>query len=196
MSSTNRSESRIKHIADYYKTPVPAIVDFLMELGQDYPTLTPCNDGLEILDPCAGGSATEEMSYPTAIRKWILKDTHINTLDIRDDSPAKHIGDYLKIDLRSKPNCIITNPPFNLALEIIQKALNDVKDDGVVIMLLRFNFFGSQKRKEWFQKHMPIACYLHSKRMSFTNKGTDSIEYMHAVWQKNSYPKFTNLRII
>lgn len=196
MSSTNRSQARQAHIADYYKTPVPAITDFLTEFFDDNPHL--CFEGKFIVDPCAGGSARESMSYPTAIRQWSYKDTpFIQTIDIREDSPAVHHGDYLTSPLGYWPDVVITNPPFSLALPIIKKALDDVKMGGLVIMLLRLNFFGSRERSAWFQENMPIFCYVHSKRMKFKDGGgTDSIEYMHAVWQKGNYPKFTALRII
>ena len=58
---------------------------------------------------------------------------------------------------------IITNPPFNIALDIIKKAIDDVKVGGSVIMLLRLNFYGSAKRKEFLKKICPIT-------LSFTQK--------------------------
>lgn len=64
-------------------------------------------------------------------------------------------------------------------------------------MLLRLNFFGGAKRLDWWHRNMPIACYVHSKRIGFTDDGkTDSIEYMHAVWVVGEQPRFTALRII
>ena len=107
----------------------------------------------------------------------------------REDSRAIIKGDYLKIDCKTGYNngydIIITNPLFSLALEIIKKAIEDVKDGGYVIMLLRLNFFGSKKRYQFWQENMPKYIFVHSERMSFTDDGeTDSIEYMHAIWQK------------
>jgi hypothetical protein len=44
---------------------------------------------------------------------------------------------------------------------------------------------------------MPVYCYVHSKRLKFLDTGgTDSIEYMHTIWQKNANPLFTKLRVI
>jgi len=152
-----------------------------------------------ILDPCAGGDEDNTMSYPEAIRKWEHKQPPaIFTYDIRPDSRAANIQDFLTAEITCDFfDVIITNPPFNIALDVIKKSLDLIKDDGIVIMLLRLNFFGSQVRSSWFQKFMPVWCYIHSKRMKFsTGSGTDSIEYMHAVWIKNSYPKFTKMRII
>jgi hypothetical protein len=204
MSSTNRGGKR--EVSDYYKTPVRSILDFIMEFDNDNPTLSFTGGDKVILDPCAGGKVDEGgrlmegMSYPEALAKFKpLEDgKNIIALDIRKDSPAGMHGDYLLDQANRKvADVIITNPPFCFALQIINKALADVRPGGLVIMLLRLNFFGSQERSAWFQEHMPIYCYVHSRRMKFTkSKSTDSIEYMHAVWQKDNYPKFTKLRII
>lgn len=193
MSSTNRSDARDNHIADYYKTPVPAIMDFLMEYFNDCPSdWSNCH----ILDPCAGGVRGKEfMSYPTALDNYNFP-KQISTIDVREDSPAETICDYLRHKPTYKPDIIITNPPFSLAIEIIKKALTEVKEGGLVIMLLRLNFFGSQSRYKFWQENMPERCYVHSQRMKFTDKGTDSIEYMHCVWRKGFNPKETKLRII
>jgi hypothetical protein len=192
MSSTNRGNDRSAH--DYYVTPIPAIIHFIQEFHADNEWFGPSY----IVDPCAGGDASNPMSYPSAFRLLGYTPLRFNTIDIRGDSPATITCDYLKCDVgSSKPDLIISNPPFNLAMEFIQKALEDVREGGLVIMLLRLNYFGSQKRKAWWQANMPTWCYVHSERMSFTPDGkTDSIEYMHAVWVKGQHPKFTQLRVI
>ena len=91
---------------------------------------------------------------------------------------------------------IITNPPFNLALPIIEKALDILPIGGYCIMLLRLNFFGSKARKKFFETHMPIETYVHHKRISFAKGTTDSVEYMHCVWKKGDYPPYTKLFLI
>jgi len=146
MSSTNRSDARSKHIADYYVTPQYAIKDFLSEFLIDENINFP--EELNWLDPCAGGDIDNEMSYPAVIKRdfGVRK---ITTCDLREDSLAEIKGDYRNISFREdeKFDVIITNPPFNLAQEIIEKALKDVKEGGYVIMLLRLNYFGSKGRK-------------------------------------------------
>lgn len=187
MSSTNRSNARDTHISDYYVTPVASIKDFLRE--QKFIDF----ENKVVLDPCAGGDNSHAMSYPEALKELC----QVSTIDIREDSLAKLKQDYLLTKLDHQPDVIITNPPFNLALEIIEKALQDVKPEGFVVMLLRLNFFGSQKRKPFFEKYQPLATYVHSQRMKFTNtSGTDSIEYMHCIWQKGLHPEFTQLKVI
>jgi hypothetical protein len=192
LSSTNRSEARDTHISDYYKTPVDSIIDFI----DDFVTQEKFVFDGKILDPCAGGMVNKDlMSYPEALRRcgW----TNIDTIDIREDSLAKIKGDYLHMDCKNKYDMIITNPPFNIALDVIKKALDDVKSEGWVIMLLRLNFFEGKARKEFWESNMPIYSFVHHKRMSFTDDGkTDSIAYQHCCWKKGNNPEFVKLKII
>ena len=198
MSSTKRGSER--EVSDYYKTPVPVIVDFLAQWAfDDFGGTFPF---AHILDPCAGGIiGKQEMSYPVAINKCgelFPSLRHITTIDIRSDSPAEHKIDYrMSGKSITSYGLVITNPPFFLAQEIIEKALQDVSPEGYVVMLLRLNFFGGFKRLDFWQRHMPWRCYVHSKRIGFTDDGkTDSIEYMHCIWRKNVKPDATQLKIL
>ncbi len=222
ISSTNRSNARDLHIADYYVTPVSDVELFLKEFDKriklDW-------NKIKILDCCAGGNNEirdekgvkeiyHPMSYPTAIHN-VFGECNINTIDIRKDSLAEMKEDYLKKDMKSfAPQVIITNPSFNCALPIIEKAIDDVAENGYVIMLLRLNFFGSKERRPFFDKYMPEWCFVHHKRIGFTDRkdengyvvfdkngsvkrgSTDSIEYMHAVWRKGYKPEYTKLVMI
>jgi 23S rRNA A1618 N6-methylase RlmF len=133
------------------------------------------------------------MSYPTILNKY----KQIDTIDIREDSLAENKQNYLETKINEKYDIIITNPPFNQAVEIIEKSINDVKDGGLVIMLLRLNFMGSKKRRLFWEKNKPSYIYVHSDRMSFTDDGKrDSIEYAHFVWIKNKQPEFAQIKII
>jgi len=200
MSSTNRGKAR--NTADYYVTPVEAVLDFIAALRADLPKWTP----RLVLDPCAGGDPKHEMSYPLALGK-VWSDVEIATVDIREDSLAQYCGDYLACDIAQDildkagrpfaPDLVMSNPPFCLAMEFLQKALLDVAKEGYVVMLLRLNYFGTQKRRDWWKGHMPLLTYVHSERMGFTDDGkTDSIEYMHCVWQKDNFPAKTRLSVI
>lgn len=221
MSSTNRSNARDSHISDYYVTPVKDIELFLKEFDKrvdiDW-------DNIKIVDPTAGGNPENRdehgiidiehlMSYPTAIKNLFGCD--VDTYDIREDSFAQHKVNYLTCNLGYKPDIVITNPPFAIATQIIEKAMNDVKDDGYVIMLLRLNFFGSKERESFFAKYMPEWCFVHHIRIGFLDKkdengytvfdkntgcpkrgSTDSIEYCHMVFHKGVKPEYTKLVLI
>jgi len=191
MSSTNRGYER--HKTDYYVTPTQEISRFLIACKQYMPEVL---NYQRIHDPCAGGDVAHGMSYPIALRQIMGGDVVITSSDIREDSLADNKGvDFLRADIKAQ--LFITNPPFYLAQEIIEKANNQVEHGGAVVMLLRLNFWGSQKRKTWLLKNMPTACFIHSKRMSFTEDGkTDSIEYAHFVWLKGESVEFTKTYLI
>ena len=185
MSSTNRGYDR--HKSDYYITPQDQIELFLNEFVKVETGLAEPYFSFNILDPCAGGDEAHEMSYPESIKNSKICENIITTIDIREDRRALIKGDYLKLDCKNTFSIIITNPPFNIAIDIIKKAIDDVLDDGFVIMLLRLNFLGSKQRFEFWKDNMPKYVFVHHKRMSFTENGnTDSIEYAHFVWQKGN----------
>lgn len=182
MSSTNRGAERNE--SDYYITPQAEIDKFLAAMYTLQPDFL---DGV-ILDPSAGGDEKTEMPYPNVLVQNCVDPQNIITLDIREDSRAAYKGvDYLTFDIADTAHTIITNPPFSLAEQFVKKALQDVQDGGFVAMLVRLNFFGSERRRctMWANGMMPKWAVVHSKRMSFRPDGkTDSIEYMHAVWQR------------
>lgn len=194
MSSTNRGYSR--HQSDYYVTPVDEIKRFLSawlfdeQRNSDYwQDLTERPDKLSWLDPCAGGDDKHPMSYPEALKEIGVAP---ETMDIRQDSLANIKGNYLKEQFAGL-DVVITNPPFYLSKEIIEKALDESE---YVVMLLRLNFLGSKGRFEFWQNNPPKKIYVHHKRMSFTDGGgTDSIEYAHFVWQRG-YTGPTELEVI
>ena len=202
MSSTNRSNSRDSHISDYYVTPSKPIFDLFDALkGQEETSILFTQKGQlnpldKYLDPCAGGDEHNEMSYPMVISQLKQGDSFISTIDIREDSKAEKICDFLTIETVDTPKVIITNPPFNIAKEIILKSFDLVEEGGFIIMLLRLNFFGSKDRKEFWENNMPILTFVHSKRISFTKGKTDSIEYMHCVWKKGISQNYTKLMLI
>ena len=150
-----------------------------------------------ILDPCAGGDIQYPMSYPRALMQTGVSKNIITTIDIREDSLAGIKGNYLNIECPGDFQVIITNPPFNIATDILEKALGDVKDNGFVILLLRLNFLGGKLRKHLWEDHMPKYIFVHNRRISFTADGkTDSIEYAHFVWQKGYNPDCSMLKVL
>lgn len=218
MSSTNRGATKMAF--DYYRTPEKEIIKFLKAFQEDIGIERMPK---EILDPCAGGNRSEAlwqykpepeepmkvppspMAYPSAIAAYTqnyepMWNPRVYTMDIREDSPAEAHGDFLAVKQepgQTLADAIISNPPFSLAMQFIQHSLTLVKPGGYVIMLLRANYFGSEARHKWFQANMPVGIYFHSNRMSFTPDGKkDSVEYVHAVWQRGATHHVSNFRIL
>ena len=161
MSSTNRGA--IRKPMDFYATPETAFKPLLPYLPKNMKYWEPsCGDGRLI--------------------KWL------NEYGCEADGTDLSLGkDFLK-DTK-KRSFIITNPPFSLAQEFCDHALNLSPE---VIMLLRVNFLGSQKRKVWWQTHEPSALFVLSKRPDFTGGGGDSCEYAWYYWGK----RFTGIKHI
>jgi hypothetical protein len=89
--------------------------------------------------------------------------------------------DYLTYTPVTKPDIILTNPPFSLAKEFIIKAISE---SDTVVMLLRINFLGSQARHKFWLDYPITGLQVLSKRPSFTGKGTDATEYAWFIWDK------------
>jgi hypothetical protein len=205
MSSTNRGGDR--HAADYYVTPQKPIHDFLTALSEDDPSQFGWSDGggfyqrmasgISILDPCAGGDDKTEMAYPKALRDGAARGlpgwpviSSLTTVDWRQDSRAEYKGvDFLMWNSPHTFDMAITNPPFAIAQEIIERCFQVVRPGGLVVMLLRLNFFGGEGRNEWWQKNMPTVCYVHSKRIGFMgHMELDSPDFIE--WRAKQGAKF------
>lgn len=88
---------------------------------------------------------------------------------------------------------IVINPPYSLALEFVEKAL-ELANDGVA-MFLRIQFLESQKRQRLFQNNPPSFVYVYSKRCPqcalngvFANPTGNATTYCWFIWDK-SIPK-------
>ncbi|MCG7570529.1 SAM-dependent methyltransferase [Pseudoalteromonas sp. CNC9-20] len=198
MSSTNRGAVRNKD--DYYVTPHWLIEQFLDAIkGTD---LEKClmTDG--VLDPSCGGCSLYEPSYPAVLAQR-FSGINLTTADIRIDARTPFAGlDFLESRGVGDYGVVITNPPFNISIDFVNKALEHVCSDGYVVMLQRLNWLGTKDRKAFWDTAPLQSVYVHSKRPSFfpDKKGkTDSIEYAHFVFKKGSKsmtPKPATIHVI
>lgn len=159
MSSTNRGAERQMH--DLYPTPAPAIDTLLSAMS--IPT------DIEFHEPCRGAGAIYDR----------ILCGHKNYCEIAEGI------DYLTYSPPRMVDLIVTNPPFSLAIEFLQKSLREAV---TVVYLLRLNFLGSQKRKAFWQANPPSHVLVLSRRPCFTNDGrTDSIEYAWFAWDRGGF---------
>lgn len=177
MSATNRGSNRKP--SDFYATPIEVVENFLH--NYDLPSG-------EILEPSAGNGnivqAIKNMDKSRLVTALELREEEINNLNNIADNVV--ISDYLKWNTDRKYNVIIGNPPYSMAIEFIDKSLELLSDQGVLIFLLRTAFLESKSRYKFWQENPLSGLYTLSKRPSFTGKGTDATSYSWFIWDKRT----------
>lgn len=154
---------------DFFRTPEDATVA-LME-RENFPPY--------IWEPACGDGAMSEV-----IARYCPK---MLSTDIVDYGCGSSGYDFLTCDPPRKDfACIITNPPFSLAQEFVERAL-EVAQFKVAI-LARLMFLESQRRHELFVNSPLKAVYVFSYRLKFQLDGYDKpisyTPYAWFVWEK------------
>lgn len=139
MVSSTKRNSEMRLPLDQYYTPATSVNSLLSVLSIPADTT--------FLEPCRGAGAIYD-AVPARFKHWA--------------ELAENV-DYLTTSFR-RMNLIITNPPFSLAVEFLQKSLAEA---GSVFYLLRLNFLGSKKRKEFWRANKPSHVMVLSERPCF-----------------------------
>lgn len=176
MSATGRSDARRE--SDHYVTP-PWAIERLLEV-YTIPT------GATVLDPCA---ANGEL---LGTLRRLRPDLTLMGIEIREECRASlqeitagnvAIGDFFTLAKAvgdGEVDYVLTNPPYSLA----QAFINECNRLACVgnIQLLRLNFLGAQKRRDWTHEQRPGARVL-PNRSSFTGWGGDATEYAWLIYK-------------
>jgi len=158
MSATNRGGDRDEN--DFYPTPVWAIKRALERIALP---------GGLWLEPAAGDGRVINVVREcrpdvtwSAVEKREEALPHLKRLGFDKGS----IQDFLMMGRRQLPEIDVTfsNPPYNLAQEFIEQALDVSKH---VVYLLRLNFLGSEDRAHFLTKNTPDV-YVLPNRPSFS----------------------------
>ncbi len=144
---------------DYYPTPQKCINALFSVI--DFNNLK--EEGFIFAEPCKGAAAAIYQHFPEGSEYCELEEGK----------------DYFNHEWHTKPDIIITNPPFRLALEFLQKSL---KEADVCIYLLRLGFLESIKRREFHKQNPPTNLIVLSERPSFVAGGTDKTAYAWYVY--------------
>lgn len=177
MSSTNRGAKRADK--DSYATP-----SWCTELIMDQLVIP---EGSSVLEPCVGTDAI-----------WDVLERYFHAADMDWCEIQKGVDFLNGLHGNQRYDFLITNPPFSLAQEFIEKSLQIA---NCVVMLLPLGFYGSESRHEWWSQHEPTAQFVLSKRPMFgKNKdgrwGSDSETYAWLLWDATGRQKrgFYHLR--
>lgn len=155
---------------DFYATD-PKAVDMLCDLEEFSPA---------ILEPACGqghiAKALEARGYK--VRACDLVDRGYGTVGMN----------FLESDEQNIDADIVTNPPYKLAQEFVEKAMSVVAPGHKVAMFLKLTFLETARRRELFRRYPPKTVYVASQRIACWPNGRPTSQsmvcYAWFVWQK------------
>lgn len=159
LAGSNSSLGRVDN--DYYATDPKAV----KQLFNTFAINKRINSFLE---PCVGGGniANEVIN--------ILKPSTTKFIDIVDRGyPNTDVADYLTYSSDEKFDLIMTNPPYSLGQEFVNKSMSMLSKGGYLIMFLKIQFLEGMKRKPMFNKYPPKYIYVFRKRMGTWRNGEE-----------------------
>ena len=145
---------------DFYETPLAVTKAFLEVSGWRPKTNV-------IWEPAAGNGAIVDVIYDMLPGVTVVTSdikTRQRGLTLECDFLQHQWGEGLRF-LENKD--ILTNPPFSLAQEFVEKALELVTGD--VVMLLRLAFLETAQRRKLFDRKHLREVWVSSKRIHFTS---------------------------
>ena len=163
--------SKTREPMDNYPTPDIATLS-LMTL-EDFSGI--------VWEPACGSGAIAK-HFPGCVATDLRNDNIYGETDI------DFLSEYRKV------NHIITNPPYRLAQQFVEHALECV--DGKVAMLCKLAFLEGKARYSLFQKNPIKTVYVFSKRLPLTKEGdtrkqSSMIPFAWFVWEKGYTGKTT-----
>lgn len=156
LAGTSTTRERANY--DYYATPYQSTEMLLDEVKFSGNFLEPCVGGGHIVD----------------VIKRYYPDECVYGVDIVDRGyPNTLVADFLTHDfLGQKFDNVVTNPPYSLAQEFLEKSTEVVNDGGKIAMFLKIQFLEGAKRREMFKKYPPKYIYVFVKRQAPWNNGS------------------------
>jgi hypothetical protein len=157
-SLAGSSSTRERVNNDYYATPPESTKALLAEV--DF-------TGEVFMEPCVGAGHIAD----------VIKEYYVNAkvigCDIVDRGyPNTNVLDFLKTKFNFKIDNIITNPPYSLAQEFLEKSIEITKEGGKIAMFLKIQFLEGQKRKDMFKRYPPKHVYVFTKRQNPWRNGS------------------------
>lgn len=159
---------------DFYATPPEAVAALLAVEEKWLPQGT-------IWEPACGDGAI--------VKPLRAAGYEVLATDLVDRGcPDSSISDFLAGNTRPYHNAIITNPPFKLAREFVDTALESAP---YVAMLLRLAFLEGVGRKDWFESSPLARVHVSSRRLPMMHregwegpKSTSAVCHAWFIWDK------------
>jgi|TARA_B100000282_G_scaffold285452_1_gene250972 hypothetical protein len=172
-SSAHSSNER--EINDFYQTPSYAVENFLdCFVNRDGNQIN-----LHVWEPSCGLGAISEV---------LKQHGHIVTSTDFIDRGYGQQKDFLICNENIGKGDIITNPPFKIIKEYLEKALSLLEDGQQLILLMRLLCLEGQTRNKIFQQYPIKYVYIHTSRIACSKPNATSIAaamaYAWFVWEK------------
>lgn len=156
LAGTSQSRERVED--DYYATPYIATEMLLDEVKFEG----------NFLEPCVGGGHIAEI-----IKKYYPNECVYGSDLVDRGYPNTLVCDFLEYNFfGNKFNNLVTNPPYSLAQEFLEKGMEVITDGGKIAMFLKIQFLEGAKRREMFLKYPPKYIYVFSKRQNPWRNGS------------------------
>lgn len=176
MTGGNPDEKRGRSEDDFYPTPV----DVTMVLARAY--LHDLKRGnLRIFEPCAGNGAMSEVLNEETGKLIRSSDLVPRREGVRKSNFLSWTKETLSAQAGGKDVAIITNPPFNLAKPMIEKAIE--LQPQFFALLLKATFWHASTRQDLWSRFPPSAVHPLTWRPDFMCLGRPTMEVAWFVWQ-------------
>lgn len=167
---------------DFYATD-PKAVEMLIKAAPHI-FHTARKNGTPIWEPACG---TGNLAQPLTKNGFV-----VYASDLKDRGFGEVHVDFLNTKIDNCPPIILTNPPYSLATEFIEQALEILPNGGVYIALMNISYLAGQKRYDRvYSKGTLREVYIFSKRVECwrnndkeTYGGKSMVDFAWYVFQK------------
>ena len=176
LGASNHSETeREQH--DYYATP-PIATELLCKIEIF---------SKDILEPCCGEGHIAKVLEANGY--------NVESMDLIDRGYGNGGVDFLKYN-ETVDKDIITNPPYSMAQEFVEHAMEIISDGHKVAMFLKLSFLEGKDRRKMFNKYPPKMIWVSSSRLGCakngkfkkskdgTLKADSAVAYAWFIWEK------------
>ncbi len=166
--SVSIADTGERNAYDYYPTPA----EFTRSLLHFHPAIA----GAIVLEPCAGAGAITRvlLEHGCGVSE--------NDIDPRHSRPMVMDATEAAFWRSIRTEWVVTNPPFNVAFQILQHAIKHA-DKGVALLLRKTFLEPTEERGPWLAANPPTRI-IGMPRYSFRGTGSDSVSCDWMIWEK------------
>lgn len=172
-------EDRDREFNDFYPTPRAVTQALVAQYAQEFRDMV-------VWEPCAGDGAMADVLKP-AVRSIVATDIEsrrkdVAMVDIFD--PRLENAAQFRLGITG----VVTNPPFNLAVKIIERIVEPgfLPNLRFFALVLKATFWHAKTRLPLFERSMPFAVHPLTWLPDFKGLGRPTMDCMWCVWTPGS----------